>query len=268
MAGLRAASDRAQPTVRSYVRRVYSASLIPADETPSQKKHAWRPRNSAPEASKSKRSSRTISRSFGSVRLVGRLPTARTLSTPSSSRHSRRTPCPTIPVAPKRRTFTGSSPQRLFEGCAGKEAGRVEGGQGTLLGADEKRDLRAGEGDRVAAPVREARDGAVVETPRGVREDAVHQLGEDDPVHLVEVRLFLDDGLDPELAEAIGIHRRSHRVTRAEDPDAAETAPPRLLADDAGDVQPGERRLLLQVVPREVRGVVRTDREVRSRRGE
>src|SRR2546421_10034766 len=78
---------------------------MPAEETPRQKKQASYPRKSAPDASKSNRSLRTSSRNFGCV-VPGELrPTASTASTPSSRKHSRRTPCPTIPVAPKRITF-------------------------------------------------------------------------------------------------------------------------------------------------------------------
>ena len=80
--------------------------LLPAEETPRQNRQASIPCSSAPADPKSNRSLRTRSRSFGWVRPLGVRPTASTASTPSSRRHSRRTPCPTIPVAPKRTALT------------------------------------------------------------------------------------------------------------------------------------------------------------------
>src|SRR5260370_24908330 len=90
---------------------------MPADETPRQKKQASYSCGSTPATLKSYMSLRTSSCSLGCVRSVELRPTASTLSTPSSRRHSRRTPCPTIPVAPKRITFMTAplhSTQRLW----------------------------------------------------------------------------------------------------------------------------------------------------------
>src|SRR5258707_15824366 len=90
---------------------------MPADETPRQKKQASYSCRSTPATLKSNMSLRTSSCSLGCVRSVELRPTASTLSTPSSRRHSRRTPCPTIPVAPKRITFMTAplhSTQRLW----------------------------------------------------------------------------------------------------------------------------------------------------------
>src|SRR5262245_20339721 len=50
-------------------------------------------------------SRRTTSRNLALVRPVAARPTERTASTLSSCRHSRKTACPTMPVAPKRITF-------------------------------------------------------------------------------------------------------------------------------------------------------------------
>src|ERR1019366_7996751 len=83
---------------------------MPADETPRQKKHASKPDSSFSIAEKSRRSRCISSRSFGCRCPVALRPIERTLCTSGSSRHSRKTPCPTIPVAPKRRTFICSPP--------------------------------------------------------------------------------------------------------------------------------------------------------------
>src|SRR5580692_9294586 len=78
---------------------------MPTELTPRQKKQASKPVSSDSIAEKSRKLSCRISRSLALLCPVGLRPTASTLSTPGSSRHSRSTPCPTIPVAPNRMTF-------------------------------------------------------------------------------------------------------------------------------------------------------------------
>src|ERR1700678_1304890 len=77
---------------------------MPAEETPRQKKQASKPESWFSMGEKSRKSLWTSSRSFGCCCPVGLRTTATTISTSGSSRHSRRTPWPTMPVAPKRRT--------------------------------------------------------------------------------------------------------------------------------------------------------------------
>ena len=96
----------ATETVRSYVNLRYALSFIPTADTPRQKKQASQPE--APVSIRRERSDRsccTISRSLSCCGRLALRTIARTLSTSGSSRHSRRTPYPTIPVAPKRTTF-------------------------------------------------------------------------------------------------------------------------------------------------------------------
>src|SRR5581483_6998620 len=81
---------------------------MPTEETPRQKKQASRATRSARMSLRSNRSLRTISRNFGCVTPQELRPIARTESTRGSTRHSSRTPAPTIPVAPKRMIFTKS----------------------------------------------------------------------------------------------------------------------------------------------------------------
>jgi hypothetical protein len=109
ISGLSLARDRAAPIVRSYVIRRYRDSFIPAEDTPRQKKQASYPASRSSTGVRSPRSGWTISSSFGSCRPVGVRPTVRTRSTSGSSRHSRSTPCPTIPVAPNTITFMNSA---------------------------------------------------------------------------------------------------------------------------------------------------------------
>nr|WP_276594496.1 hypothetical protein [Nannocystis bainbridge] len=63
--GLDAASERAADSVRSYVTRVYSASDIPADDTPTHQKHASCPASPSAIGERSPRSAWISSRSFG-----------------------------------------------------------------------------------------------------------------------------------------------------------------------------------------------------------
>src|SRR5215510_13464360 len=79
---------------------------MPAEETPRQKKQASTPPSSASIAEKSEKSEWTISRSFSCAALEGRRTIERTLCTSTPCKHSRSTPCPTMPLAPKRTTFT------------------------------------------------------------------------------------------------------------------------------------------------------------------
>src|SRR6266511_911513 len=75
---------------------------MPTEETPRQKKHASPAASSPSSPARSAGSARTTSRSFSCLCPVALRPIARTRSTSGASRHSRSTPCPTIPVAPKR----------------------------------------------------------------------------------------------------------------------------------------------------------------------
>ena len=78
---------------------------MPAEETPRQKKQASNPESSDSMELKSKKFLWTISRSFGCCCPVLLRTIERTAVTSGSSRHSRKTPCPTIPDAPKRITL-------------------------------------------------------------------------------------------------------------------------------------------------------------------
>src|SRR5260370_12164306 len=78
---------------------------MPIEETPRQKKQASYPAGCDSMAEKAVKSSCRISLSLACVRPVGRRPTTSTRSMPGSIRHSRKTPCPTMPVAPNRMTF-------------------------------------------------------------------------------------------------------------------------------------------------------------------
>jgi hypothetical protein len=64
MSGHSAASGRATFSVRSCVTRVYSASDIPADDTPTQKKHASWPASCGTIGPRSSMFAWTTSRSF------------------------------------------------------------------------------------------------------------------------------------------------------------------------------------------------------------
>ena len=77
---------------------------MPTEETPRQKKQASYPANSDSIAEKSMKSSCMISRSLACCWPVGLRPTASTLYA-GVDRHSRNTPCPTIPVAPNRMIY-------------------------------------------------------------------------------------------------------------------------------------------------------------------
>src|SRR3984893_1819827 len=74
---------------------------------------------------KSRKLSCTISRSLAFCTPVGLRPTASTVSTPGSIRHSRSTPCPTMPVAPNRMTFIGF-PVAWLRSTSGGGRGRIE----------------------------------------------------------------------------------------------------------------------------------------------
>src|SRR6266545_1303826 len=83
---------------------------MPIEETPRQKKQASYPVSCDSIAEKSVKLSCITSCSLACCTPVGLRPTASTRSTPASTRHSRRTPCPTMPVAPKTITFISISP--------------------------------------------------------------------------------------------------------------------------------------------------------------
>src|ERR1700735_2810561 len=105
MCGFAADIAVAAAIVMSYVRCRYRSSVMPIDDTPRQKKQASHVANLDWSGLKSRKSSTRISRIFGAVRPTGRRPITRTERTLGSSRHSIRTPDPTIPVAPKITTF-------------------------------------------------------------------------------------------------------------------------------------------------------------------
>src|SRR5437773_963044 len=92
---------------------------MPAEDTPRQKKQASKPVSRASMVDRSSRCRCTISRSLVCVCPVALRPTESTVCTRGSSRHSRRTPCPTMPVAPNRITFMR----------VGKSTAEVGGGQ-------------------------------------------------------------------------------------------------------------------------------------------
>src|SRR3984893_13298359 len=85
---------------------------MPTEETPRQKKQASYPVNCDSIAEKSVKLSWMISRSLAWRCPLGLRPTDSTLSMPGSSRHSRNTPCPTMPVAPNKMTFIRFPPSR------------------------------------------------------------------------------------------------------------------------------------------------------------
>src|SRR5271170_7768273 len=72
---------------------------------PRQKKHASYPDHSGSSAEKSKKLAWRRSRSLGCCCSMELRPITSTEMTSGSSRHSRSTPCPTMPVAPKTMTF-------------------------------------------------------------------------------------------------------------------------------------------------------------------
>src|SRR5215471_9911837 len=74
---------------------------MPAEVIPRQKKHASKPVSSCAIEAYSCRSLWTRSRSFGLLTPVALRPIATTRVTSAARRHSRSTPCPTMPVAPK-----------------------------------------------------------------------------------------------------------------------------------------------------------------------
>src|SRR5580700_3185803 len=81
---------------------------MPATDTPRQKKHASKLESCCSMLEKSRKLSWISSRSFASCFPVALRTTVTTLSTSGSIRHSRKTPCPTIPVAPKSTTRMSS----------------------------------------------------------------------------------------------------------------------------------------------------------------
>src|SRR6185312_2609390 len=102
---------------------------MPIEETPRQKKQASYPANWDSIFEKSVKSSCRTSRSLACRTPVGLRPTASTSVTPASMRHSRRTPCPTMPVAPNRMAFmSGELRSSLDEGeQIGVDRGRFRG---------------------------------------------------------------------------------------------------------------------------------------------
>src|SRR5579884_3801603 len=168
---------------------------MPAEETPRQKKQASYPDSSAPTASYRVRSGRTSSLSFPWVCPVGRRPTESTRSTSGSRRHSRRTPCPIMPVAPNRTT-------RMARPAATRSAppGPVPRDvlERRLLGLLE-REAAVGEHDRDALDPREAivlvpeRDRHAPRVRDGTRERLRAGLGslfDDSPAGVAHVRVL------------------------------------------------------------------------------
>src|SRR5688572_24920006 len=103
-----------------------------------------------------------------------------------------------------------------LKGGTSQQARRVEGGQRRHIERDQERDLRTHEGDRIAASCGEPLDGVDVGLPRACREQAVHQLIEDDVVDPVPVVRFGDLEGDSSLREGPRIDGALHEVTRAE----------------------------------------------------
>src|SRR4051794_31241627 len=86
---------------------------MPTEVMPRQKKHASRPVSSPAIGSRLKKSEWTISFSRGFEAPLALRPTVSTRVTVGSRRHSRSTPCPTMPVAPKMTTFIVLLPRPL-----------------------------------------------------------------------------------------------------------------------------------------------------------
>src|SRR5262245_7307633 len=86
------------------------------EDTPRQKKQASTPTSSACRESKAEKSACRTSRSLGWVRPVEDRPMTTTCRTEAASRHSSKTPEPTMPVAPNRRTFISSFQSSPFYG--------------------------------------------------------------------------------------------------------------------------------------------------------
>src|SRR5262249_57801593 len=105
-----------------------------------------------------KTASEMSSRRFGWSRYVEVRRRARTLSTLSSTRHSRRTPCPTIPVAPKRMTF-----------ISGVKASAADVHLGDV-GAEEEGDRPVEDDSEAAGPSRHLEQ--IVSTPQPTRRKA------------------------------------------------------------------------------------------------
>ena len=82
---------------------------MPLDETPRQKKHASKPVSSSSISAYADKSMRTISFNFGSRTPVAARPMVTATLTSGSRRHSRKTPWPTIPVAPNTSILIDSS---------------------------------------------------------------------------------------------------------------------------------------------------------------
>ena len=101
-----------------------------------------------------------------------------------------------------------------------------------------------------------------------VGEDAGHQLGEDDPVDGLEIVRLRHHGLDAHGRERVAIDGPGHREAGAEHAEPAAPQPLGLGADLVDDVQPRDRRLGLDLVPREVGRVVGADGEVGARLGQ
>src|ERR1044071_1700623 len=93
---------------------------MPTDVTPRHQKHASA---SSSRLEKSRKSRCTISRSFGCVLPLAERNTANTSVTSGSPRHSRRTPWPTMPVAPKRMIFIRDRDQTpISSRCPGAQS--------------------------------------------------------------------------------------------------------------------------------------------------
>src|SRR5262249_10365547 len=91
------------------------------------------------------------------------------------------------------RRRSGSYVERVPERRLREQARGVESREGRFLGTNEQRDLGAREGHGIAAVGAEAADDLVVEAARIVGEDAVHELGEDDAVHILGIGSVRDD---------------------------------------------------------------------------
>src|ERR1035438_5998539 len=156
-------------------------------------------------AEKSRRSRCISSRSFGCRCPVALRPIERTLCTSGSSRHSRKTPCPTIPVAPKRRTFICSPPpfQPVRDVRISNLAGPL-GGRLVRLRIGQRRVRATGQEflDHVGAPqIRSIVQCALTAIGRGIDVLAAVQQcahGGQAAVHgrLTTVRALLDGGED------------------------------------------------------------------------
>src|SRR5512140_3478993 len=152
--GFSFARSVAAEIVRSYVTRRYSCSDIPAEETPRQKKQASSSCSSVATPVRSDRSLLRISTSLGCGGAALLRETETTRVTSGSSRHSRRTPCPIMPVAPKRMTcmreYYASAGSKLRDARAGggvrmtQDGAAMRRGSRAIFPGERPRDDRVG----------------------------------------------------------------------------------------------------------------------------